>query len=178
MGEDEVALVRLWREKRGEIEPENLSNNLIVQGGIISIQVLNEFVNVSRRKLRREWREIEEALSLLRTILDPPIPITIEVHETAVGLARDYGFSFYDSLIIANHAGWVRRHRPAQSERATDSGRRVPWRSPTVGPDDRQADGRPWFVSCDLVADCDWRGAPRSAVTFSQHLAADTLYPL
>jgi predicted nucleic acid-binding protein len=67
--------------------------------------VLNEFVNVSRRKLRREWREIEEALSLLRTILDPPIPITIEVHETAVGLARDYGFSFYDSLIIANHAG-------------------------------------------------------------------------
>jgi predicted nucleic acid-binding protein len=78
---------------------------LLAAGGIISIQVLNEFVNVSRRKLRREWREVEEALSLLRTILDPPIPITIEVHETAVGLARDYGFSFYDSLIIANRAG-------------------------------------------------------------------------
>jgi predicted nucleic acid-binding protein len=80
---------------------------LLAAGGIISIQVLNEFVNVSRRKLRREWPEIEEALSLLRTILDPPIPITIEVHETAVGLARDYEFSFYDSLIIAaaNRAG-------------------------------------------------------------------------
>src|SRR4051812_22370051 len=31
MGEDEAALVRLWREKRGEVEPEGLSSNLIVQ---------------------------------------------------------------------------------------------------------------------------------------------------
>jgi hypothetical protein len=29
MGEDEAALVRLWREKRGEVEPEDLSGNLI-----------------------------------------------------------------------------------------------------------------------------------------------------
>jgi predicted phage-related endonuclease len=34
MGNDEAALVRLWREKRGEIEPEDLSGNLIVQLGI------------------------------------------------------------------------------------------------------------------------------------------------
>jgi predicted phage-related endonuclease len=33
MGNDEVALVRLWREKRGEVEPEDLSGNLIVQLG-------------------------------------------------------------------------------------------------------------------------------------------------
>ena len=31
MGDDEAALVRLWQEKRGEIEPEDLSVNLIVQ---------------------------------------------------------------------------------------------------------------------------------------------------
>jgi predicted nucleic acid-binding protein len=74
---------------------------LLAAGGLISIQVLNEFVNVSRRKLRREWPEIEEALSVLRTILDPPVPLTIEVHEAAVGLARNSGFPFCDSLIIA-----------------------------------------------------------------------------
>ena len=34
MGDDEAALVRLWREKRGEIEPEDLSGNLIVQLGL------------------------------------------------------------------------------------------------------------------------------------------------
>jgi predicted phage-related endonuclease len=30
MGDDEAALVRLWREKRGEAEPEDLSGNLIL----------------------------------------------------------------------------------------------------------------------------------------------------
>jgi predicted phage-related endonuclease len=34
MGGDEGALLRLWREKRGEVEPEDLSGNLIVQLGI------------------------------------------------------------------------------------------------------------------------------------------------
>jgi hypothetical protein len=33
MGEDEGALLRLWREKRGEVEPQDLSGNLIVQLG-------------------------------------------------------------------------------------------------------------------------------------------------
>ena len=31
MGNDEAAVLRLWREKRGEVEPEDLSDNLIVQ---------------------------------------------------------------------------------------------------------------------------------------------------
>ena len=34
MGDDGVALARLWREKRGEVEPEDLSGNLIVQLGV------------------------------------------------------------------------------------------------------------------------------------------------
>jgi predicted phage-related endonuclease len=36
MGSDEAALFRLWREKRGEIEPEDLSGNLIVQLGLVT----------------------------------------------------------------------------------------------------------------------------------------------
>jgi predicted phage-related endonuclease len=36
MGDDETALLRLWREKRGEIEPEDLSANLIVQLGSVT----------------------------------------------------------------------------------------------------------------------------------------------
>jgi predicted phage-related endonuclease len=34
MGDDEAALIRLWREKRGEMEPEDLSGNLLVQLGL------------------------------------------------------------------------------------------------------------------------------------------------
>src|SRR3974377_1729745 len=35
-GDDEADLIRLWREKRGEIEPEDLSGNLIVQLGVVT----------------------------------------------------------------------------------------------------------------------------------------------
>jgi len=42
MGADEDALLRLWREKRGEIEPEDLAGNLIVQLGIVT-EPLNRY---------------------------------------------------------------------------------------------------------------------------------------
>jgi predicted phage-related endonuclease len=44
-GNDENALIRLWREKRGEIEPEDLSNNLVVQLGLAT------------EELNRRWYE-------------------------------------------------------------------------------------------------------------------------
>src|SRR6202051_4051011 len=45
MGDDDAALVRLWREKRGEAEPEDLSGDLIVQLGTVS------------EELNRRWYE-------------------------------------------------------------------------------------------------------------------------
>jgi predicted phage-related endonuclease len=36
MGDDERSLLRLWREKRGEVDPEDLSGNLIVQLGVVT----------------------------------------------------------------------------------------------------------------------------------------------
>ncbi|MGH6681569.1 MAG: YqaJ viral recombinase family protein, partial [Bradyrhizobium sp.] len=36
MGEDEAGLLRLWREKRGEVEPEDFSRNLVVQLGVVT----------------------------------------------------------------------------------------------------------------------------------------------
>jgi predicted nucleic acid-binding protein len=74
---------------------------LLHAGGIISVQVLNEFVNVSRRKIHRDWDEIQDALTILRALLDPPQPLTIDTHEVAIGVAREYGFGFYDALIVA-----------------------------------------------------------------------------
>jgi predicted phage-related endonuclease len=46
MGRDEAALIRLWREKRGEIEPEDLSGNLVVQLGLAT------------EELNRRWYEV------------------------------------------------------------------------------------------------------------------------
>jgi predicted nucleic acid-binding protein len=74
---------------------------LLAAGGIISVQVLNEFVNVSRRKQGRDWEEIQNALAVLRELLGPPQPLTVDVHEAAIPIARDHGYGFYDSLVIA-----------------------------------------------------------------------------
>ncbi len=52
MGEDEAALLRLWREKRGEVEPEDLSGNLIVQLGLAT------------EELNRRWYEANTGLAI------------------------------------------------------------------------------------------------------------------
>ena len=51
MGEDEAALLRLWREKRGEVEPEDLSGNLIVQLGIATENLNRRWYQVSTRQV-------------------------------------------------------------------------------------------------------------------------------
>jgi predicted nucleic acid-binding protein len=71
-------------------------------GGRLSVQVLNEFAAVSRRKQRRSWRAIEEAINDVLTVVDPPPALTHDVHTAARALAEDHGISFYDALIVAS----------------------------------------------------------------------------
>ena len=78
---------------------------LLADGGVINVQVLNEFANVSRRKLRWEWPAIESALAVIADLLEPPRALTVDVHRHAVVLARDHQLSFYDALIVAAAAG-------------------------------------------------------------------------
>jgi predicted nucleic acid-binding protein len=86
----------------GDDRRKALAGELTAGGGIISVQVLNEFVNVARKKLRRSWPDIEAALAQFRIVLDPPLPLTMVTHESGVRLARRYRLSFYDSLIVAS----------------------------------------------------------------------------
>jgi predicted nucleic acid-binding protein len=51
------------------------------------VQVLNEFVNVCRKKLQLDWKEIEERLEIVRALVGEVVPVSIDVHEKAVGLA-------------------------------------------------------------------------------------------
>src|SRR6185312_12187106 len=53
MGNDELALLRLWQEKRGEVEPQDLSNNLIVQLGIAT------------EDLNRRWYEANTGKAII-----------------------------------------------------------------------------------------------------------------
>ena len=74
----------------------------LADGGVISVQVLNEFANVLRRKFRLEWRVVTAAVADVRELFDSIRPLDIETHEAAVTLAEAHGFSFYDSLIVAS----------------------------------------------------------------------------
>jgi len=71
-------------------------------GGKISVQVLNEFTAVSRRKQRRDWRAIAEAIDDVLTVVDPPLALTHDLHTAARKLAEEHGISFYDALIVAS----------------------------------------------------------------------------
>ena len=78
------------------------ARQLFASGGKLSVQVLNEFTSVSRRKQRRDWREIDEAVADVLTTVDPPLAITLDLHISARALAEDHLLSFYDALIVAS----------------------------------------------------------------------------
>lgn len=69
-------------------------------GGVISVQVLNEFASVAKRKLKMSYPEIREILSVIRAVCEIK-PLTIEIHEQGLTIAEQFGFSLYDSLIIS-----------------------------------------------------------------------------
>src|ERR1700693_6325531 len=74
---------------------------LIADGGVIGVQVLNEFTNLTRTKLRWDWEQIEASLAVIEELLGVARPLTTALHAQAVVLARDFKLSFYDALIVA-----------------------------------------------------------------------------
>jgi len=76
------------------------AEELLADGGVISVQVLNEFTSVASRKLRMTIPEIHECLDPIRAICSVE-PITLKTHLRGLDLAERYKFSVYDSVIIA-----------------------------------------------------------------------------
>jgi len=80
----------------------DVARAILSGGGEISAQVVNEFAHVLRRKLRRNWGEIEEALADVAVLLPAPRALTYATHRAAVTICRDSGYGFYDALIVAS----------------------------------------------------------------------------
>ena len=68
---------------------------------MISVQVLNELARVMSRKRRMAWDEIAEFLSGIRRACEVR-PLTVEIHESALSLAKRHDFPFFDALIVAS----------------------------------------------------------------------------
>jgi predicted phage-related endonuclease len=72
MGSDEAALVRLWREKRGEAEPEDLSGNLIVQLGSATEELNRAWYE------RQTGRQVRDVQSRVRHSAIPWMAATLD----------------------------------------------------------------------------------------------------
>jgi predicted nucleic acid-binding protein len=77
------------------------AEEVLAAGGVIGVQVLNEFTNVMHRKLRWEWPRIERAIDVLGELLEPVRPLTAPIHAQGLQLARQYRLAFDDALVIA-----------------------------------------------------------------------------
>jgi predicted nucleic acid-binding protein len=84
----------------GDAAKADRAEGLLAAGGIVNVQVLNEFVAVAAGKLAMPLVEIREVLATIRSICSVK-PLDIETHELGVDLAERYRYSIYDSLILA-----------------------------------------------------------------------------
>lgn len=74
---------------------------LLADGGTVSVQILNEFVSVTRRKMRLSWKEVTDALDAIRVLCGSPLSITTELHEAALRIAQRHRYEIYDALVAA-----------------------------------------------------------------------------
>jgi predicted nucleic acid-binding protein len=78
------------------------AEELISAGGTVSVQVLNEFAAVARKKTNMPWSEVRLALESVKVLCPNPLPITIDTHKEALAIAEKYGYRIYDALIVAS----------------------------------------------------------------------------
>lgn len=85
----------------GETAKADCAEELLAAGGVISVQVLNEFAAVAARKLSMSWAEIRDVLQPIRAVCRVE-PLTIETHDQGLQLAERHGLSIYDAMIVAS----------------------------------------------------------------------------
>ena len=76
------------------------AEELLALGGVISVQVLNEFASVARRKLLMPWPDVTEAIAAVLELCPKPVPITLELHQSALRIAERYLYGIYDALVV------------------------------------------------------------------------------
>lgn len=129
MGNDETALIRLWREKRGEIESENLSGNLVVQLGLAT-EELNRiwYERNTGRAIKDVQRHIKHsAIPWMAATLDGIVEGTGAVFEAKFMLPWSFSEEAAAEKYMAQlqHNMWVTHARSAVLSIITGGGKWV-----------------------------------------------------
>jgi predicted nucleic acid-binding protein len=85
----------------GEPAKANRAEDMLREGGAISIQVLNEIAAVAYGKFGKPLSQVRELLAGIRVICAVHLP-TVVTHERGLDIAERYRFSIYDSMLLAS----------------------------------------------------------------------------
>src|SRR5690349_4991913 len=129
MGNDEAALLRLWREKRGDVEPEDLSGNLIVQLGVATEDLNRRWYQANTGQVLTDiQRQIRHpALRWMRATLDGRVEATGAVFEAKFMLPWSFSEEAAAEKYMAQlqHNMWVVTARSAVLSVITGGGKWV-----------------------------------------------------
>jgi predicted phage-related endonuclease len=129
MGNDEAALIRLWREKRGEAAPEDLSGNLIVQLGAATEELNRAWYerNTGRRITDIQRKVKYSAISWMAATLDGIVEGTEAVFEAKFMLPWSFSEEAAAEKYMAQvqHNMWVTHLRTSVLSIITGGGKWV-----------------------------------------------------
>ena len=136
MGQDEKALMRLWQEKRGEVEPEDLSANLIVQLGLVTEGLNRQWYERNTGKAIKDvQRRVKHpVIRWMAATLDGVVEGTGAVYEAKFMLPWSFSEEFAAEKYMAQlqHNMWVTNARMAALSIITGGGKWVRSRSPLI----------------------------------------------
>lgn len=92
-----VIIYSLSQEER----KQNKAIELLSRKPVVSVQVLSESANTMRRKLGFDVVAVRSVVQRFSQACSSVQPLTLETLNTGLNIAERYGFSHYDSLIIA-----------------------------------------------------------------------------
>lgn len=84
----------------GDIRKADRSERILAAGGVVSVQVLNEYVSVARRKLALSWLETREVIEAVKSACEI-VPLSVEAQAAAMRLSEVSQLSIYDAAIVA-----------------------------------------------------------------------------
>ncbi len=125
MGQDEKALIRLWQEKRGEVRPEDLSANLIVQLGVVTEDLNRVWYEGNGEAPRwRGGREHDPAPARISVRFRAPPLGFLETNSSAATVLVDEFDSSGLDRFPQSHSSFIRHFRTKASFKALDRGKR------------------------------------------------------
>lgn len=77
-----------------------VAQTLMAEPFVLSVQTLNEFANVGRKRLNLSWERIEDAIDALSSVASAIVVLDKQTTKAALKLVGRYNLAFYDALML------------------------------------------------------------------------------